>query len=82
MHQYAITHSVILYIDKTATLCHNSIAWTWSLEIGGWNERWRADVQQKIAAGVAQAKAGRLLDGDEAFDEVMERIDERRKISP
>ena len=46
------------------------------------DEKWRADVQQRIAAGVAQAKAGQLLDGDEAFDELMERIDERRKMSP
>ncbi len=45
------------------------------------DERWRADVRQKITDGVAQAKLGQLLDGDDTFKELMDHIDERRKMS-
>lgn len=43
--------------------------------------RWRAEVRQSIADGVAQANAGELVDGDEAFDRLRKRIDARRKKS-
>ncbi len=46
------------------------------------DERWRANVRQKIADGVAQAKLGQLLDGNEVFKELMDHIDDRRKMSP
>ena len=46
------------------------------------DELWRAEVRRKIADGVAQAKAGNLLDGNEVFNELMDRIDSRRKMSP
>lgn len=41
--------------------------------------RWREDVRQKIAAGMAQAKAGQLVDGDEVFERLMQKIELRRK---
>lgn len=44
------------------------------------DEQWRKDVRQKIADGVAQAKLGQLRDGNEVFKEMMDRIDEHRKI--
>lgn len=34
------------------------------------DEKWRAEVREKIARGMAQAKAGKLTDGDEFFDEL------------
>ena len=43
------------------------------------DERWRAEVRTKIATGVAQAKAGELVDGDEVFQSLLRRIDEYRK---
>ncbi len=46
------------------------------------DERWRADVRHKIADGIAQAKVGNLLDGNEVFNELMDRIDGRRTMSP
>ncbi len=46
------------------------------------DERWRKDVRQRIADGVAQAKLGDLLDGNEVFKELMDRVDDRRKMSP
>ena len=46
------------------------------------DERWREDVRQKITDGVAQAKLGQLLDGDEVFKELVDRIDDHRKMTP
>ena len=46
------------------------------------DERWRAAVRQKIAEGVAQAKAGELLDGDGVFKELMDHVAGRRKMRP
>lgn len=46
------------------------------------DEHWREAVRQKIADGVAQAKLGQFLDGDEVFKEIVARIDDRRKMSP
>jgi antitoxin ParD1/3/4 len=46
------------------------------------DERWREDVRQKISDGVAQAKLGQLLDGSAVFEELVDRIDDRRKINP
>lgn len=40
--------------------------------------RWREEVRRKIAEGMAQAKAGQLVDGDEAFERLRKRIDARR----
>lgn len=37
--------------------------------------RWREEVRRKIAEGMAQAKAGQLVDGDEAFERLRKRID-------
>ncbi len=34
------------------------------------DEQWRAEVREKIARGMAQAKAGKLVDGDAFFDEL------------
>ena len=41
--------------------------------------RRREEVRRKIAEGVAQAKAGQLLDGEEAFQRLRQRIDKHRK---
>jgi antitoxin ParD1/3/4 len=43
------------------------------------DERWRAEIRSKIAAGVAQAKAGDLLDGDEVLQGLLLRIGEHRQ---
>ena len=40
------------------------------------NERWRAEVRSKIAEGVAQAKAGQLVDGEEVFARLEAELDE------
>lgn len=42
-------------------------------------DEWRADVRRKIADGMAQARAGELVDGDEARERLHKRIDNRRK---
>lgn len=44
-------------------------------------EQWRAEVRSKIAEGLAAAKAGKLIDGDDAFAEVRARLREKRKKS-
>lgn len=41
--------------------------------------RWREDVRLKIAAGLAQAKAGQLVEGDRVFERLMQRIESRRQ---
>lgn len=41
--------------------------------------RFREDVRAKLAEGLAQAKAGRLVDGDEAIARVSKRIRSRPK---
>jgi len=41
--------------------------------------RWREEVRRKIAEGMAQAKAGQLVDGDEAFGRLGKRVDAHRK---
>lgn len=46
------------------------------------DERWREDIRRKISDGVAQAKLGQLLDGNEVFNELVDRIDGRRKMAP
>ena len=46
------------------------------------DERWREDIRRKISDGVAQAKLGQLLDGDEVFKELVDRIDDHRKMAP
>ncbi|MEZ6085198.1 MAG: type II toxin-antitoxin system ParD family antitoxin [Phycisphaerae bacterium] len=45
-------------------------------------ERWRESVRQKIADGVAQAKVGELLDGDDVFKEIMDRVGDHRNMNP
>jgi antitoxin ParD1/3/4 len=40
--------------------------------------RWREEARRKIAEGMAQAKAGQLVDGDEAAERLRKRIDARR----
>ena len=44
------------------------------------NERWRAEVRSKIAEGVAQAKAGQLVDGEEVFARLEAELDEAEEI--
>ena len=44
-------------------------------------EQWRAEVRSKIADGVAAAKAGEFIDGDEAFARVRAELDRRKKNS-
>ena len=46
------------------------------------DERWRKEVRQRIADGLAQAKLGQLLGGNEVFQELMDRIDDSRKMRP
>jgi len=41
--------------------------------------RWREEIRRKIAEGVAQAKAGQLVDGEEAFERLRKRVDAHRK---
>lgn len=40
------------------------------------DERWRAEVRAKIAEGMADARAGRLRDGEEVFAELVRELDE------
>jgi antitoxin ParD1/3/4 len=37
-------------------------------------EQWKADARRKIAEGLAAAKAGKLVDGDEAIARVRSRL--------
>lgn len=39
--------------------------------------RWREDAREKLADGLAQAKAGKLVDGDEAVQRLKNRIGSR-----
>jgi antitoxin ParD1/3/4 len=39
--------------------------------------RWRDEARAKLAEGLAQAKAGRLVDGDEAVERLRKRIARR-----
>jgi antitoxin ParD1/3/4 len=41
--------------------------------------RWRADVRRKIANGVAQARAGKLIDADKVAARLRKRIAAHRK---
>jgi antitoxin ParD1/3/4 len=41
--------------------------------------RWRANVREKIAVGVAQAKAGKLLDGQKVITRLRKRVASHRK---
>jgi len=41
--------------------------------------RWREDVRSKIASGLAQAKAGKLIDGETAAKRLRKRIGTDRK---
>lgn len=43
------------------------------------DERWRAEVGKKIAEGVAAAKAGKFVDGDQAFARVRAELAGRKK---
>lgn len=40
--------------------------------------RWREEVREKLAAGLAQAKAGRLVDGEAAIERLEKRVRSRR----
>ena len=42
-------------------------------------DEWKAEVRRKISEGMADAKAGRVVDGDEAFERLQKRIDAHRK---
>ena len=42
-------------------------------------EQWRAEARSKIAEGLAAAKAGKFVDGDEAFAAARERLEQRKK---
>lgn len=39
-------------------------------------DRWKADVRRKVAEGVAQAKLGELVDGDEVFSRLESELDD------
>ncbi len=41
--------------------------------------RWREEVRRKIAEGIAQAKAGQLVDGEEVIEQLLRRIEAHRK---
>lgn len=40
---------------------------------------WKADCRQKIAEGLEDVKAGRVVDGEKAIAEIRRKIDERAK---
>ena len=40
---------------------------------------WKADVRRKISEGMAQARAGKVVDGEAAADRLMQRIKTHRK---
>ena len=42
-------------------------------------EHWRAEVRTKLAEGLAAAKAGKFVEGEQVFEEARERIPKRRK---
>ncbi|HEX5053616.1 MAG TPA: type II toxin-antitoxin system ParD family antitoxin [Planctomycetota bacterium] len=42
--------------------------------------RWREEVRSKIADGVAEAKAGKLVHGEPAFERLRARIESRRQV--
>ena len=39
-------------------------------------DRWKAEVRRKVAEGVAQARLGKLVDGDEVFARLESELDE------
>ena len=41
--------------------------------------RWREDVRRKIAEGLAEAKAGRLLEGAEVVERLEKRLQDRKR---
>ncbi len=42
-------------------------------------DEWKAEARRKIAEGMLQAKAGLLVDGDEAAQRLVRRVDSHRK---
>jgi len=44
-------------------------------------DEWKTEVRRKIAEGMAQARAGKFVDGEEAFDRLQKRIDTHRNSS-
>ena len=42
-------------------------------------DEWKADVRRKISEGMAQARAGKLVEGDAAVGRLARRIEARRK---
>jgi len=40
--------------------------------------QWRAEVREKIAEGMAQARAGQLVDGEEAIGRLRKRVETHR----
>ena len=42
------------------------------------DRRWREEARRKIASSLAQAKAGQLVDGEEAFERLKKRVGARR----
>lgn len=42
-------------------------------------DEWKAEVRRKIAEGLAQAQAGKLVDSDAARERLSKRIDRTRK---
>lgn len=41
-------------------------------------DEWKAEVRRKIAAGMAQLRAGQVVDGENAVDEVVQGLRRRR----
>ena len=44
-------------------------------------DEWKAEVRRKIAEGMAQARAGQIVDGEEVAARLLKRIDTHRKPS-
>jgi len=49
-----------------------------ALRVLAQDRKWRAGVRRKIAAGMAQVRAGRLVEGDRAVAKLRRRIGSRR----
>lgn len=41
-------------------------------------DEWKAEVRRKIAAGMAQLRAGEIVDGEKAVDDVVQGLRRRR----
>jgi antitoxin ParD1/3/4 len=44
-------------------------------------EKWKAEVRQKLAIGLEQLRAGQVVDGEAAVDEILEKLRKRKSSS-